>query len=324
VKTFPFAPSIGMRPPLGVLTVRMLEAGVEGVHVGRMKLATNTAVWMYRVGDVFVDTATPNQWHKVKDYLQTRPAPSSIVVSHHHEDHAGNLARMWHLYQGRGATVALYAPKLSHPMLHNGFPIEWYRDLIWGRSPPDKDLPVQELPSAVTAQLENGEKVRIVNVAAPGHCADHTVFYVPERKWLFCADLYVTSRPKMAFYDEKPLQSIATLKRMLRGDDSGQKWEDGVSALGLSLPLPIDTIFCAHRGRLTDGAGRLNERLEWLEELRHKALQRYQRDGVDSIKAISKELLGKEDEVVHYISRGDFSRLNLISGLLADVLRKSP
>jgi glyoxylase-like metal-dependent hydrolase (beta-lactamase superfamily II) len=154
-------------------------------------------------------------------------------------------------------------------------------------------------PVVVTA-TDGDATVTLVRVPAPGHCPDHSVYHVPERGWLFTADLLVTPKPRVARYDEDVLQGLASLRHVCDR-------------------LHVGTVFCAHKGPTADGGAALRARLDWLEGLRARAGERYLQRG-EPIREVSRALLGRED-FLQYFSHGDFSRLNLTAGLLADVVR---
>ena len=74
---------------------RSMVDRVECVRVGRTKWALNTAVYFYRVGDVLVDTGSPNQSAAVREFASLhRNRLRTVLVTHHHEDHGGNGAML--------------------------------------------------------------------------------------------------------------------------------------------------------------------------------------------------------------------------------------
>ncbi len=66
---------------------------VEGVRFGKYNLADNSTVLIYKLGDILIDSGPPNQWEEVKGYLETTDF-KKVVLTHHHEDHSGNSARI--------------------------------------------------------------------------------------------------------------------------------------------------------------------------------------------------------------------------------------
>jgi hypothetical protein len=126
------------------------------------------------------------------------------------------------------------------------------------------------------------------------------VYFVPERGWLFTADLLVSTRPKMARFDEDVLQNLRSLRLICD-------------------TLDVGTVFCAHKGAVKHGGRALRERLTWLQGVQEKGRELYVQRG-QPLAHITTALLGRED-FLQMVSRGDFSRINLMAGLLADVIR---
>lgn len=278
----------------GVWDVVRHDVGVTSIRCGRFALGINTAVHAFRVGDVLIDTCSPNQWHRMAATLQAQPPLKACVLTHHHEDHAGNAGSIQRMCTGSGTRAALpvYAPKLALAPLRDGFPIEYYRNLVWGRY--TVRCEPTEMTQPVRATLEDGSHVSLHALHSPGHCDDHSVIWVPERGWLFSADLLVTSKPRMAFKQEVLADTLATLRDIVR--------------------LPVTTLWCSHRGRLDDGVSQLRARLDWMETLQQRAVELHETRGWP-VARIARQLLGRED-FLYYVSRGDFARRNLVVGLL--------
>lgn len=277
------------------------KGDVDCICVGR-SFASNTAVWFWRIGDTLIDSGCPNQWDVVKTYVSNLQSPlRRILISHHHEDHssnAGKIQRHYHELQP-SQKVDIYAPKLSYHALQEGFHEEFYRRIVWGDFRASRcqytSLPL-DFRSSLHATSDSGASLSIQSVHAPGHSPDHSVFYVPERKLLFSADLLVTSRPKIARFDENVLDGISSLQHIVDNYD-------------------IQSVYCAHRGPLENGIIALKERLAWLLQLRESAL-RLKKQGL-SPHNIRRKLVGRED-LLYYLTMGHFSKQWLIDGLVKD------
>ena len=130
----------------------------------------------------------------------------------------------------------------------------------------------------------------------PGHANDHYCILVPNRGWLFSGDLFISARPKVTRRVESPLIEMDSLQKLLKHD--------------------FDLLLCAHRGPISQGKEAIRKKWERLHEIKGLA-EDLQKKGW-STRAITTELLGKEDLLLSLISLGDFSKKNLIEGLLAD------
>ncbi|MDX1645144.1 MAG: MBL fold metallo-hydrolase [Thermoanaerobaculia bacterium] len=258
---------------------RLEHHEIEGLRVGRFGGAINTTCILYRLGDTVIDTGPPNQWRTVRRFLAEREV-RRVVVTHHHEDHSGNLARL------EDEETPVYAPPESRPPLTRGFRLRAYQRIVWGRPARVEPRP---LPPAIV--LPGGLDLR--PIATPGHSADMTCFLEPNRGWLFSGDLY-----------------IGTRTRALRGDeDLGAQ----LDSLRRVLELDFDTVLCSHRGVLLDGRERLRAKLDYLESL-CQAARELRREGFGTGQ-ITRRLLGREG-LFTWVTGFHFSKRNLIEHCL--------
>lgn len=252
---------------------------LDALRVGRFNLGINTSFIVYRLQDTVIDTGPSNQWQYVRPFIDSRPF-SQLLLTHHHEDHAGNAGAI-HRMTG----VQPRAPAETVEILERGFHIPLIQKLIWGAAGRAEAAP---LPDRITM---GGEAV--IPVFTPGHARDMTCYLLPERGWLFSADLYIANRLKMLRSDEDIPTLLDSTRRVLAHD--------------------FDTILCPHRGVVENGRQRLQEKLDYLLDLSEKALA-LQEQGQD-LPAITKRLLGKEG-LISVLSRYDFSKRNLIASCL--------
>lgn len=302
-----------LRPLSRTVQARTFDGGVEGLRCGRFSAGINTSVWSFRLGDAIIDTCSPNmEAHVVEHYAATACRRESticnIFITHHHEDHSGNLAALQRLFP----LARAHAPSGSLPRLFNGFHEEYYRRIVWGQFEPYREqrvplpqplavvspadaLALRQSDCAYSARMPDGSKVTVVPVATPGHCSDHTVFWVPEKSWLFSADAFISESTKVARFDEH----VTEVMRSLRG----------------LIALSPSVIFCGHRGVIHDATLRLSMKLQWLERLQQRARALVR--GGCSLEQARRQLLGHE-EYLYYFSMGDFSQTHLLRGLLRD------
>ncbi len=264
---------------------RIEHEGVEGLRVGRFGSQINTTCILYRLGSVVVDTGPPNQWRAVRRFLGER-AVERVVVTHHHEDHGGNLARIGAAIGGERAPE-VFSPAGGIEALATGFRLRPYQKIIWGR--PDR---VEARPLPESIPLDGGGALR--PIPAPGHSADMTCFLEPDRGWLFGGDLYISSKTRYLRQDESVADTIASLRRILE--------------------LGFGTLFCSHRGPIERGQDALRRKLGFLEELRGRVGELRERGLSES--EMTRRLLGREGWM-RWITLGHFSKRNLVRSCLA-------
>ncbi len=258
--------------------------GLESLRVGRFQKKINTSCIVYRLGDLVVDAGPPNQWKYVQRFLKER-AISRLLITHHHEDHCGNGAKI-----GKHFNCPVHAHPAGHKDLEQGFAVQWYRRMVWGK--PERFKAEDFQPQNMTSQ--SGD-FSLQPLHSPGHSPDMTCFIEPQRGWLFSGDVYVASRPRFLTEDENPSQEIESLRNLLKQD--------------------FQTLFCSHKGMVENGPAAIKSKLEYLLELQGEARRLYQ-TGLAS-REISRQLLGKE-EFLSLLSRGHFNKVNMIRALVHD------
>lgn len=257
---------------------------VSGLRVGWLRAAVNTTFVVYRVGNTWIDCGPCNQWDKVCAFAEERP-PSVVLLTHHHEDHSGNAYGLKTRFGAR-----ILAPKKSIGLLRDGFPVQPYRRLVWGRP-----HPVQAETLADKIEDDGGHTWQVV--PAPGHCQDMVCILQPQRGWLFSADLYVASKIRYARLEDRLSLEIASLRRVLE--------------------LDFDTMFCAHRGMIERPHRALASKLDYLLALREQVYELWCRGfGLKEIRGL---VLGRED-VASYLSGFHFCKAHLILACIKSAL----
>lgn len=253
---------------------------IRGVRVGRYGRKVNTTSFLWRSGSTLIDTGPPNQWPVVRDFASSQ-STSEAVVTHHHEDHAGNLARL----PGLGVDK-LYAPAESLDLIADGFPLQAYRRVVWGRPGRVRARPLPE-------RFETADGATLEALLLPGHSPDMTCLLDSDRGVLFSADLYIGSHLRYLRIDENLSGIITSLERALTYD--------------------FDTLLCSHRGVVQPAKTKLRAKLDSLYELREQA-RSLAAEGLP-LRSIVSRLLGNED-FISAVSRGHFSKRNLIAACL--------
>lgn len=262
---------------------RITYGPVDGLRTGRFGSGLSTSVMCYRIGRTLVDTGPPNQWRYVRSFA-TDAEIDRIVLTHHHEDHAGNAGRLQEQLD-----VPVYAPEPSVERLREGFSVETYRWLVWGRP-----TSVQAEPMPDVLPLNDGTTLR--PIPAPGHTDDMVCYHAPAHGLLFTGDLYVTPRPEYLRFDENIPRLIRSIHDVLEND--------------------VQTVLCGHRGVIENGENALREKAKYLEAL-CGVVQRRSRYDKLGVQQITDEILGSEG-LFYWFTGGDFSKKNLIASCLED------
>lgn len=244
----------------------------------RVTRALGLGVHVYRLGDVLIDTG----FRHARESLRSWPGLQGLqacVLTHHHEDHAGNVKLLARL------GVPLLAPPPVREKMQESPALHLYQKVIWGTFEPAAVAPLDEI------RLSDGR--RLVPVPTPGHSGDHHVYHEPERGLVFSGDLYLGRRVDAAKREE----NVHDLLRSLR----------------TVRELRPRTLYCAHRGRVDEPVQRLSEKIAGLEEIVGSA--RRLADRGRSVREIVRELFGREGRI-YWITAGDFSHRNLIESAL--------
>ncbi|THB77596.1 MAG: MBL fold metallo-hydrolase [Desulfobulbaceae bacterium] len=254
---------------------------VTGLEVGIAPFGSPIkSVYLYHLGTLLIDTGPHHLRRKVTDMVAPLPV-TSILLTHHHEDHSGNAARL---------SKELQAPVSLHPYgaakLADGFRILPYQHILFGRSQP---LAAQHYPEIIET-----DRFKLTPLHTPGHSKDHTVFHLEEQGWLFSGDLYVGEKIQFFRVDEKIEQQIDSLKKI--------------------STLDFKELFCAHRPSIKDGPAHLRRKLDYLESF-HQQVHELHRQGLEE-KEIVRRLRIKSDLPVRLFTMGNASFANMVHSSL--------
>jgi glyoxylase-like metal-dependent hydrolase (beta-lactamase superfamily II) len=115
------------------------------------------------------------------------------VVTHWHEDHAGNVASLASL----GTPVLLRAD--TEATLRSFPRIELYRRAVWGT------------PSSVSSPIRAPELEGLVCVHTPGHSSDHQIVWDASTRTAFTGDLWLGVRARTVHATEDPYAIVESL-----------------------------------------------------------------------------------------------------------------
>jgi glyoxylase-like metal-dependent hydrolase (beta-lactamase superfamily II) len=226
----------------------------------------------YLVRGILVDTGFPHAAADFRRFVDENRL-QGVVVTHWHEDHAGNAA----LVVARGLPVAIAPATLAQLRGGAAASIRFYRRFVWGVAPP---VP----PSVVPLESDS---LRVIHT--PGHTPDHHVVWDEERGTLFSGDLFLGVKVRATFPDEHPRQLVATLR--------------------LVADLTPERMFDAHRGPVPNPAAALRSKADWLEETVEQIEAKIRAGWRD--RAIRRDVLGREAFVAR-VSGGEYSKLTFV------------
>ena len=239
------------------VTLEAVEPGVTRLRLsswsGRI---VGYEVSAYLIDGVLIDTGFPRVSSELCGAIGRMPVRGAIVT-HWHEDHAGNAA----LLAESGLPLLMHASCES--TLRARPSIRPYRHVVWGR------------PRRLVAPLRPFDPAPLELVQLPGHTIDHIGVWDARRRILVSGDLYLGVKVRVAHRSESPGQLMASLR----------------AAATLEPRLLLD----AHRGPVTDAAAKLRAKAAWLHETMREIVSRSMAG--DAPRAIARRVLGREPMV---------------------------
>lgn len=227
---------------------------VTRVHLeSRRGRLAGYSVSLYDVRGQIVDTGFSRAARDVEAYVDAT-RPHGVILTHYHEDHAGNVE----LLARRG--VPILAAESTLAALRADERIGISRRFTWGTMP--------RLRAEIIPFVPDG----LLFVHTGAHSPDHHVVWDPETRTLFSADLYLGVKVRIA----NPSEDLRALARVLREIAS----------------LAPRRMFDAHRGAIPDPVNALLAKADWLDET-IAAVDRLL-DAGQSDKAILRDVLGGE------------------------------
>lgn len=239
---------------------------------------------IYYIDGLLVDTGHRRMSKDILERIKHLDV-KQIVITHHHEDHSGNIAMLQKCFD-----CPVYGSSSCSQMMKNPPSISLSQKMSWGDRPAYNDI--MPIGSLITT---NNYEFQIIDI--PGHARDMIALYEPNKKWLFSADLYVNSYIGYFLRSESMSQQIASIKNVLK--------------------LDFDVLLCGHNPQFKGGKAKLQKKLKFLEKFENDVLQEYQKG--QSANEIFKALSLKEFWKVRLISNGALSKLNMVKAVIRDI-----
>jgi glyoxylase-like metal-dependent hydrolase (beta-lactamase superfamily II) len=208
----------------------------------------------YVIRGIMIDTGFHRARLRVIEAAQSLGV-RGVIVTHWHEDHAGNVAAL----AERGIPMLVRSD--TEAVLRQRPPIQLYRHVFWG------------YPPALVSALTEFDPSGLEGIHTPGHSTDHQIVWDAETRTLFSGDLWLGVRARVLHSTEDPYVLLESLRR----------------ARGLQPHRMYD----AHRGFVAHPIRALDAKMRWLETTLHDIERRVH--GGWSDRAIVRGVLGGEE-----------------------------
>ena len=235
------------------------------------------SVSVYVVRGMLVDTAFPDVRSDLSAWVDAHH-PTGAIVTHYHEDHAGNVE----LLAARGLPMWIAPATLAK--VREPDPILAYRRWCWGSQPPLRSPVVPLAPESLEM------------IHTPGHSSEHHVVWDAARETVFGADLFLGVKVRVThpWPREDVRAQIASIRKV--------------------IALKPKRYFDAHRGLVPDAIAQLTAKADWTEETVGK-IDAFVDRGL-SDREIVKTLFRGEDRW-SLVTQYDYSRRNYVASVRA-------
>lgn len=239
--------------------------------------------YIYHIDGLLIDTGHSKASKQVLKRLKNIKV-DQIFITHHHEDHSGNIKLLQQYFK-----CPVYSSELCSNIMKNPPKLSLAQKGIWGNRPPYQNI----IPIYDTIKTEHYQ-FQILSI--PGHAIDMAALYEPNKKWLFSADLYINSYIGYYLKNESILQQIDSIKKVLE--------------------LDFDVLLCSHNPQFKNGKEKLIKKLNYLQSFYDEVTQYYKK-GFNA-KQIMSHMNLKEFKLIKVVSGGDLARINMVKSAIRD------
>ncbi|MCP4678411.1 MAG: MBL fold metallo-hydrolase [Deltaproteobacteria bacterium] len=265
-----------MKSSIKTLRVKDQGEGVTEIRLGTtLTRVSRLPVMCYLVGDILIDTGFFHVRDALDRYLSQRK-PATILLTHHHEDHAGNAGVLAWTHD-----CPVYLRNPGSRFGEGMASLNRYRRVWWGAPEPYEPL---EMPEEISSG-----KHRIRSIPIPGHSTTHTAFFDETSGYVFVGDLFVTGGVTAVMSHENPFESAGSLRRV--------------------AALSPTRMFTGHRKAMNRPAAALIDKAEKIEAAAKRVITLH-REGMGNRRILHQVFRDGylKDQFMAALTGGEFSR----------------
>lgn len=193
----------------------------------------------YLVRDTLFDAGCANALEDLEEFAATTNI-REVYISHAHEDHYGGCSAF-------APRSKIYAPEPDIELLRNPPEYDEFFQYVWGQPKPVES--VEKMPSKFSVGELDFEVIPL-----PGHWPYMVGFYEVKRRWLFSGDAVpLPSRKKIGMPEENIPLLLETMEKIAEMD--------------------IEILFDSHKGPVTSPREHIQVRVDFIKDLRVKAME---------------------------------------------------
>lgn len=246
-------------------------------------------VYTYFIDGLLIDTGLRWMQKEILEKLTKFPI-EQIYVTHHHEDHTGNLDLLQ-----KQITCPSYASTKCVEMMKSPPSISFAQHISWGDRPANFDL----IPKDDFIETPN---CHFQIIPIPGHAADMVALYEANQGWLFSADLWVYDYIRYFMRPESMAEQIMSLRRI--------------------LALDFDVLLCSHNPQFKNVKQRIQNKLDFFEDFYGEVARLYHAG--HSIPSIFDNMKLRRSWYIRMLSGGALSAKNMIRSVIRDEEKDAP